>query len=451
MLAAGEAYAGPKGMLAPMAAAVGLVLLRFPGVTFGILLAGVGLAETEALGSLPSFGAFYSQALSSLTVPDLLIVICLCGVLLRCSQAGERPLLPEPLTIPLLLLTAALAFGVVGGLGAQDPPSAGDLFHRITHVGYLIVIPFLAVNVMRDRRALKLFLAAAAALGAIKGFSGLYASLSGAGAQVEDELATFLSPFPNFLMLTFILGVAAALMRRVKLPAWAYVGAPIAVLALTLSYRRSFWIALVLTLIVVLIIASRNRGRAVLAVGALTLALAVGAAVTIGSSDDPASSPLAQRARTIAPSDLGSNRGDRYRMDERRNVIETIESQPVTGIGLGVGWEVNHPLAEDHDRRYAHVAVLWYWLAFGLLGVAAYLALVASGLWTSVRIWRRHADPLIQVGAIAAFGTILALVVVELTATFVGFEPRVSLGIGAVLGWLVAAWRDLPEPPGKPS
>ena len=446
LLAAGSSYAGPKGALAPLAIAVLIVLLRFPGVTFGILLVGVGLAETEALGSIPSFGFFYNQAASSLTVPDVLIAISLCGVLLRCLQQGEAPRLPDPLTIPLLLLTAALAFGVVGGLGSAEPPSTGDLFHRITHVGYLIVLPFLAVNVMRSTHALKLFLAGAAALGAIKGLSGTYSSLIGVGAAVEDELATFLSPYPNMLMLTFILGVAAAVVRRVKLPVWAYVGAPIALTALILSYRRSFWIALVFTLVVVLIVASRNRGRAILAIGALTLALTLGAIFTIGSSDDPSSSPLAQRARTIAPGEVGSNRGDRYRIDERRNVIENIEANPVTGIGLGVGWKVNHPLAEDHDRRYAHVAVLWYWLAFGLLGVIAYVAMIASGLWTAVQLWRKHADPLVQVGAIAGFGTLLGLVVVELTATFVGFEPRVSLGIGAALGWLAAAWRDLPKP-----
>jgi O-antigen ligase len=452
VLAVGSSYAGPKGLLAPLALAISLILLRFPGFTFALLLVAVGLGETEPLGPLPAADPFYSQVAGSLTGPDVLMAICLGGVLLRSAAESRRPLLPEPFTVPLLLLTAALAFGVVAGLGAADPPSFGDLFHRIVHVGYVIVLPFLAVNVMSGKRALHLFLALAAALGAVKGLTGLYASLSGLGASVEDEAATFLSPLPNLLMLTYLLGVAAALVRRVKLPAWAYAGAPIALLALTLSYRRSFWIALAFALVVVVIVASRRRGRAVLAVGALTVALALAATFTIGSSDDPSSaSPLAQRAQTIAPNDLGSNRGDRYRMDERRNVIETIRNHPVTGVGLGVNWDVSEPLAEAHDRRYVHLAVLWYWLAFGLLGIAAYVAVIASGLWSSVQTWRRHRDPLIQVGAIAAFGSFLALIVVELTATFTGFEPRVSLAVGAALGWLAVAWRDLPKPAGKPT
>ena len=67
-----------------------------------------------------------------------------------------------------------------------------------------------------------------------------------------------------------------------------------------------------------------------------------------------------------------------------------------------------------------------------------------TGLWTAVRIWRRHPDEIVQVCAIAAFGAILGLGIVELTATFTGIEPRVSLILGGALGWLAAAWRDLP-------
>jgi hypothetical protein len=181
-----------------------------------------------------------------------------------------------------------------------------------------------------------------------------------------------------------------------------------------------------------------------MAVAGVALALTLVAALTIGSSSEPSSSPLAQRAETISPAGLGTNRGDRYRVDERKNVIENIEAHPLTGIGLGVPWKVHQPLAESHDRRYAHIAILWFWLALGPLGVIAYIGLMGAALWTAVMIWRRHPDPVIQVCAIAGFGAVLGLVIVELTATFTGVEPRLSLILGAGFGWLAAAWRDLP-------
>ncbi|HET6998423.1 MAG TPA: O-antigen ligase family protein [Solirubrobacterales bacterium] len=446
LVAAGLQYAGPKGAVAPALALLCIVLLRFPGFTFGLLVVVAVMAEAEATGIIPSGAQYYNKAASSLTPPDILLLIGLGGVLLRFVTDDERPLLPDPLTLPLILMALALAAGAVTALGANAGVSQGDLFHRGMHIAYIFLVPLLAVNVIRDTRSLKLFAVIVAALGAIKGIAGLYVAFGGVGNTVEEETISFLNPVPNLLMLILVLGVVAALIRKVKIPLWMMAAAPISLLSLVLSFRRSFWIAAAFTLIVVIIIASRRRGRAVLAIGAITLALAVGAAVTIGSSDDPSASPLAERAQTLSPSSIGSNRGDRYRVDERQNVIENIEAQPLTGIGLGVNWKVHQPLAEAHDRRYAHVATLWYWLALGPLGLIAYVAIFASGLWTAVRIWRRHPDEIIQVCAIAAFGAILGLGVVELTATFTGIEPRVSLILGAALGWLAAAWRDLPPP-----
>jgi hypothetical protein len=444
VLAAGLEYAGPKGAIEPLLAVLCLVLLRFPGVAFGLLLAVTVLAEVEAEGVIPSGGAFYNQVLSSLTPPDILLLLGLGGVLLRFATDDVRPQLPEPLTIPLLVLALATLAGIVTALSANAGVTTGDLFHRSLHLGYLIAVPLLAVNVLRDTRSLKVFAVIAAALASIKGITGLYSALAGVGGAVEEETATFLSPLPNLMMLTFVLGTVAALVRRVKMPTWMLVGAPIAVLALVLSYRRSFWIAAAFTIVVVVILASRRRGRAIMAVAGVALALTLVAALTIGSSSEPSSSPLAQRAETISPAGLGTNRGDRYRVDERKNVIENIEAHPLTGIGLGVPWKVHQPLAESHDRRYAHIAILWFWLALGPLGVIAYIGLMGAALWTAVMIWRRHPDPVIQVCAIAGFGAVLGLVIVELTATFTGVEPRLSLILGAGFGWLAAAWRDLP-------
>jgi hypothetical protein len=443
VLTAGLHYAGPKGAIAPLLAILCVVLLRFPGVAFGLLVVGTVMAEAEGIGVFPSGEAFYNKAISSLTPPDILLLLGLGGVLLRFAGEDERPRLPDPLTLPLILLSLALLAGVVTGASAHITVATGDLFHRSMHVIYLVAVPVLAVNVLRDTRSLKLFAGVAAALAVVKAPSGLYDSLGGEGGAVEEGTASYLSPLPNLMMLTLILGTAAALVRRVRLPVWVLVGAPLALAALLLSYRRSFWIAAAFTLVVVVILASRHRGRAVLAIGGVVLALTLVAVATVPS--DPSASPITERAQTITPGGLGTNRGDRYRMDERANVIENIEAHPLTGIGLGVPWAVHQPLAEEHDRRYAHVATLWYWLAFGPLGLIAYLAVMGGGLWTASRIWRRHPDPVVQISALALFGAILGLLIVELTATFTGVEPRVSLILGAGLGWLAAAWRDLPS------
>lgn len=444
MLEVGIDRMGPAGAIAPALAALGLVLLRYPAASLTLLVASAILVESESRGLLPPVGGFYDVAALKLTPQDMLLLAGLGGVVLRFASESERPRLPEPLTLPLALLGAALVAGMATGYTAHAGVSTGELFHRSLTALYVILVPLLAVNAVRGTRALRIFAALAAGLAAFKAVSGLYAVFSGVGVAVETEAVSYLSPVPNLVMLTFVLGIAAALVRRVKVPSWMLATAPIALLALILSYRRSFWIAAAFTLILVVIVASRQRGKAVLAIGGVSLALALAGVVAVGSSD-PSASPIVERAQTLSPSGIGTNRGDRYRVDERRNVIRDLREHPLTGVGLGVPWEVHYPLAESHDRRYAHVAVLWFWLAFGPLGAIAYLALFGTALWTAVGIWRRHPDPVVQICAIACFGGLLGLAIVELTASFTAVEPRSSLLVGALLGWLAAAWRDTPQ------
>ena len=446
VLAVAIQTAGPLAAVALAVALIGVVLLRFPEISLGLLLIGTGLIEVENPGILPPVNSFYDVVVANLTGQDLLLVLGIAGVLLRFVTESERPRLPEPLVPSLALLTFAVAGGVVAGHFATPSVSHGELFHRALTALYLVGVPFLAVNVLRDTRSLKVFAALAAALATFKGVSGLYTAIGGSGIAVEEEAISYLNPVPNLLMLLLVLGVAAALVRRVKLPVWMYGAAPIALLALVLSYRRSFWIAATLTIILVAIIASRRRGRAVAILVAGLVAISLAAVTLVGSSDPSGESPLVTRAKTITPGGLGSNRGDRYRMDERKSVLATIAEHPVTGVGLGVPWKVHYPLAEDHDRRYAHVATLWYWLSMGLLGLFAYLALFATGLWAAFSVWRRHHDAQVRIAALAAFGGLLGMLVVELTATFTGVEPRTSLIIGGLLGWVAAAWADIGEP-----
>jgi hypothetical protein len=307
------------------------------------------------------------------------------------------------------------------------------------------VIPVLIFNLYRGTSSLRTIMAVFAAIAAVKGISGTYAAVSGTGTKLIGESASYLEPTPNLIMVTYLLGVVAAVVRKVRLPLWAYGGAGFAFLALVLSYRRSFWIATAITIVLIVIIASQKRGRTVLVVGALALVLGVFAVNSVGSLET-SSTPLLKRAQALTPNGLEENRGDRYRNDERTNVIQNLEEVPLTGRGLGVPWRVKQPLAELHDRTYVHFALLWFWLALGPLGVVAYITLLASGIWISSIVWRRHPDPMIQVGAIAAMGAVVAIGIVELTAAFTTIDSRFTIVVAAGFGWLVAAWRSIPKP-----
>lgn len=436
--------AGAIGAVAPGIAIAGLVLLRYPGTLLAIMIGGAILFEPSDPGLLPTTNVLFGVIGSVITPADLLLFAALAGLLLRFAIDSERPVPPKPLTPVLALLAAAVAAGVVTVLAANVGVPGGEIYHRVLNDVYIIAIPVVMVNTVRGPRALRGCLIALAALASVKGLSGIYAVLAGSGLELEGESASYLDPMANLVMMIFVFGVGAAMIRKIRMPLWIYGGSALALIALFLSYRRSFWIAIVLGLIAVGILASRYRGRTVLATAAGAAVLgffAIGAVGSIGAT----SGPLGERVQTLNPAGEDTNRGDQYRTDERHNVIATLKESPLTGVGLGGQWKVHQPIAEAHPRNYVHFAFLWFWLELGPLGALAYALLLLTGLWLAWRVLDSHPDPLVQVGAIAAFATVVGIIVVELTATFTGVDPRFSIMVGALLGWLAAAWRDVPE------
>ena len=153
-----------------------------------------------------------------------------------------------------------------------------------------------------------------------------------------------------------------------------------------------------------------------------------GTAALGGSSE--VQSPVLERARSLQPGSIGEDRGDRYRIDERRNVVAELEHAPITGLGMNVPWSARYPLSEEHDRNYTHVVLLWYWLKMGLIGVLAFIWLYGVAMWTAFGVWRNHPNEMVRLGALAALGGLVALVIVELTASFTGVEPRLTIVFG---------------------
>jgi hypothetical protein len=434
-VAVGVARSGVAGPVLVVGVPICLLLVRLPRMALAALLGSVVVLEVPDF-VFPFGEAFYDPIASGLTIPDLLLLVLVVGTALELRREGVRPRPPGAFTFPLLLLALAVAAGAVTGYFAGV--GVGELVRTATPLAYLMLLPLLMVNLVSSDGQLRVFAAAAAVLAAYKAVTGTAVSLTGAGEVIEGGSISFYEPVANALLLAFVLAALAAAIRRVKLPAWVWAAVPFATLALLLSYRRSFWIGAVFAILLVALVASRRRGRALAWVAGAGVCLVLVATLTLGQGDR-AYSGIAGRVRLLEPGQLSATSGDRYRTDEQRNVLDEIEENPIIGVGLGQPWRVRHPLSETHDRRYVHRAVLWYWLHFGLLGVAAYLWLMGTALLVAFRVWRRHHDGLVRVCALASFGVVAALLVVELTATFTGIEARMSIGLGALFGWLAAA------------
>jgi O-antigen ligase len=356
-------------------------------------------------------------------------------------RRGEGLRVPALLALPLAFLALATAAGAVTGYARGS--GLDDIAFAGRQLPYLIVMPLLVVNVVRTRRALLVAVATGAALAIAKSILGLAAVAAGRGTQVDGSPITYYEPTANWLMLVVLLGVLAAVLQRARdrLPLWLIVGSPLMLASLALSLRRSFWIGLVLGGLLVVLLASSPAGRRLL-LPAVTLAVL--GAWLLGAVGFQIQGPLTTRVESLQPSRLEANAEDRYRLDERANVLAELRAHPVTGLGLAVEWSsAARPLPTDHEngRQYVHTVGLWYWLKLGLLGLVGYVTLIVAACALAWRVWRAHSDRLLRAGGLAALASLVVMAVVETAGSFTGVDPRFTILFGMFLGLLAAAYR----------
>lgn len=436
---------GPLAALLPAFALVALVLLVRPRAALAILLGTVVVLEADTAGFLPITAKFYN-GLPSPT--DLLFLVLIAGTILELARKREAPRWPRPFTGPLVLMGLAVVGGTAVGLASSDNVPS-NVTSSVETLVYLVVLPFVVMNILHGSRQVRLMAGAAAGLAAFKGVEGCLGLLAGGGRGVGDSALTFYEPTANWLAVVFLLTVLAAVLLRVPLAWWVKVAVPLSAAALLFSYRRSFWIAAVLGLVLVLVLvlfAGGHRPRRFFL--PLVGLVAVGAAVFfISGATKQGQGPVAQRAESLTPSKVSTNPQDRYRLDERRNVLAEIRSEPITGLGLGVPWKASSPLIIQNvgGRLYAHFTPLWFWLKLGLLGVIAYVWLIATAIYAAFKLWRTAADPLLQAIGVALTAGFIGLIVAETTASFTGVDYRFTIVLAAMFGWLAVALRSVRE------
>ncbi|HEX2015883.1 MAG TPA: O-antigen ligase family protein [Solirubrobacteraceae bacterium] len=434
------------GVVPVLAVALGLVLLPLlmmrAEAAASVVLVPAVLFEGTA-GQLGGAPAFYQSLPVHSTPLEVLLVIALIAVLIS-SRQGARLRWPGPLTGPLVVLILATVSGMV--IGVLNGVDKGLMLTSARTLLYLALVPLVVVNVWRTPRQIRHLLTAAAALIILKSALGIVSLRTGQSFQLQGTKFTYYEPVVNFLCMGYILFVLAAVLRRVRLPWWVLAGTVVVLMSLVLAYRRSFWIAAVLGFVLVLVMASGQTGRPLLLLACAVIGVAVYLTVVQGVVTEPqASGPLARRLASLNPNKLTTNPDDRYRLDERRNVLAELRDQPITGLGLANPWHARYPLPAEHvgGHDYVHFAALWFWLKLGLIGLIGYGALMIGAVSAARRVWIAHADPLLRSLGLAIGVTIVGLFVVETTATFTGANPRFTVIFGAVLGVLASVHLSL--------
>src|SRR3954467_8987186 len=105
-----------------------------------------------------------------------------------------------------------------------------------------------------------MFVIGAAVLATYKGVEGMLVCPPGAGRKIEGTTLTFYNPTATWMLVLFLLGVVACKIVGARLPTWIAPASLVTFAALVFSFRRSFWIAAVLGLVVVVVVATGQHG-----------------------------------------------------------------------------------------------------------------------------------------------------------------------------------------------
>jgi O-antigen ligase len=432
---AGVHELGTTGLLMPLALVLAVILLfrPFAAVTLVVTLAIV--CEGPTFGILTFTSHLYVQVYRDISLLDLLVALAIGAVgfdLLR----HRRPIrLPLPLGLPLAILALAMVAGVVTGLA-----SGASLRFAVASedvLAYLLLLPIAVANLDIDRRQVMRLLAGACGLAIIKAVVGLIEVAGHYGQAIEGaSTLTYYEPVANWLIMIVMLGIFAAILGRIRLPLWMLLGSPLLIACLVFSYRRSFWIGAVLGLLLVLLLGTSSAGRRLLVPAGLAVAAAIW---LLGSINFQSQLPIVKRVTSLAPSKLEANIQDRYRLDERANVLGAIREHPITGLGVTIPWTATvQPLSVEHEegRQYVHFAALWFWLKLGVLGLFAYVGVLLGSMWLAWQVWRRSREPLLQVFGLASLCGMAGLIAIDTTASFTGVEGRFTLLFGMQVGLL---------------
>ena len=123
---------------------------------------------------------------------------------------------------------------------------AGQGFNPITEqlrgVLPLIVVPWVAVNAIRDTQDLRRMIAVIAVLTVVKAGLGLIGALTHVGVAAGATTITYYEPAVNWLAMGFIMMMLASAIQRVPTRRVAQLATLIVGLFLVFSLRRSFWI-----------------------------------------------------------------------------------------------------------------------------------------------------------------------------------------------------------------
>lgn len=345
-----------------------------------------------------------------LTLADLGVALLAAVVALRALTVDDRrALTPWSILAPIALAVSVLLAGAFAVGGGAIPGT-------VRYLQLFCVAPLAAALAVRDDRDRSIVIAAVLTLAGVEGALGVYQYVTRTGAGFAGQSVRAVGTFGayNVMALSKVVafGIVAALAvacrgryRRV-----AATGAVLLLLPLALALSRGIWLAVVGAVVVVLLVHDLRR-----LVQVAVLAVIVGAVILTVSGPD---STVRKRFDSLVGTASAPDSSVRNRYELWDAAVGMWEDHPITGVGpkhfadlrseyASIALDPRSDVSDASGFRKVellspHNLYLLVLSELGVLGLGAYVALLASAVGASVAAARDPAGGMVQ-GEFALF------------------------------------------------
>lgn len=317
-----------------------------------------------------------------------------------------------PLFWSMLIFTGFITFGLVYGLSRGGSVNIALWETRsIYYIPAMFVLTTNLVHKRSDVNALLWTIAIALFALSVSGVWFVATELNFNFKLVESIAEHGFSIRANTF---FILLIAAWLFRdtsvkRIVLPLMS----PLVLISYFANQRRAGYITIAIALLIVAIVLYRENRRAFWLIVPIVCVCAVVYLAAFWNASGGLGAP-ARAIKSVIVKDAGNardNASNVYRVIEDANIMFTIKTAPLTGIGFGKPFYIVYPMPDISFfiwwQYITHNSIMWMWMQAGVGGFISMLFLIGSTIINGLRVlWRMPSDNM----SVAALTAVLYVV-----------------------------------------
>lgn len=346
---------------------------------------------------------------------------------------------PNPIAVPVAALAVCLIIWLAYGLIEGGTPSIA--LWELRGLAYFCLLAFLVPQTVETERDVRLLMWVAIAGVVLKAAQGAWNYAVVLGGDLSEvisvtghEDAVFIAWM--LVLLSALLAYRASVAQRTVL----LVSAPVMLFTFIATDRRAAYVALALGLVVMgaLVATDRAKRHLLLRVG-LPLVLATSFLLLAGWNSDGAIGKPARAVKSIsAPESTEDVQSNYYRRAEEVNLIMTIRSSPLLGLGFGRPFQASGILSKI-DFSLAdyipHNEIMWLWAKMGTVGFAVFWTMIGSLIAYGGVVFRGARRPYTK----AVSGLVTAAIAMQVVVSYVDLQltfARNMVFLGVLVGVL---------------